>query len=738
MVESPFVFNGIPFEPVSAGHTEVQSCPWNLPPGPPLVLWIAGSRDPGQMKVEDMTDLVLDAVTDEIQRLTGGGSPAPGPQDIAVLVRTNEQARRFKKRLDSARIPAVLFSAGSVFGTREARTMQRLLTAVADPGEIGSLKAALATELFGVCGEQLAHDVDSGWLAEQQTRFRDDQTSWQQHGFIAMFRRLADREKFRLKLLRFTDGERRLTNLLHLSELLQQASMEHQMSPADLIAWLQEQRNGADNEAESHQLRLESDARAVTILTVHKSKGLEFPIVFCPFSWQGVAERTALPIFHDPDAEDRLTLDLGSEMIVDHQRLNKNESLAEGLRLLYVSVTRAKQRCYLAWGRTTHSARAPLGYLLHADASCLPAIAAGAGENAVANDLLAALKIRLKSVSASERQADLDRLQSTSGGNIGVVPLPETPQSAKAADAGVPGDPLACRKFGRSLASDWRVSSYSSLVFSGDCAPAVREPEFPDPAADPGQDKPVATGKADLASFPRGTRAGLFFHELLEHVDRPAGRPEAREHLVRRTLEKYGFESDWQAVVERMLDAVLSTPLAPGEETFSLDDVPAHRQIREMEFYFPLKHLSRSRLKQVFESLTTPSGMSAGLGRLAFAPTRGFMRGFIDLVFSFEHRYYLLDWKSNHLGSGPNSYGDRQLAAAMANGNYFLQYHLYALAMHRYLSKRVSGYRYETHFGGVFYVFLRGVDRGGRPGAGIYMDRPDSATIAALDRALIG
>ena len=364
-VENPFVLSGIPFDPVSSGLSvpEDDTCP--RPPAP-LIVWHIDSPDDKPVTIADATERVLGGVVSEIERVAFSGCQGSSPGDIAVLVRTNQQARWVKDRLSAAGIPAVLFSAGSVFQTDEALSLERLLAAIADPGNSGRLKAALATGWFDNPGENLQPDNDPEWWSRQLTRFREYHRHWLRFGFISMVRLMAVREKIRSRVLKCPGGERRLTNFLHLCELLQQESMENHRGVIDLVRWLCEQRQRKDSSQEAHQLRLESDDEAIKILTIHKSKGLEFPIVFCPFLWNGVARQGENIVFHDPAADGRLTLDIGSEDRLAHAVMAQNDSFAENLRLLYVAVTRAKQKCYLAWGRIKNSETAALAYLIHA------------------------------------------------------------------------------------------------------------------------------------------------------------------------------------------------------------------------------------------------------------------------------------------------------------------------------------------------------------------------------------
>jgi exodeoxyribonuclease V beta subunit len=257
-----------------------------------------------------------------------------------------------------------------------------------------------------------------------------------------------------------------------------------------------------------------------------------------------------------------------------------------------------------------------------------------------------------------------------------------------------------------------------------------QEPVAPAPSVD--------TGTESMAVFPGGSWAGTFIHALLEGFEFSREVTEQTRAMVRSRLETYGFGTKWEECLCTMLQQLARTSLDASGQV-SLSRVGPRQRLHEMEFFHPLRTVSPS----ILSSLFTGGGLSAQrsaerLGRLEFSPQRGFMRGFVDLVFVLDGTYYLLDWKSNRLGPDPSHYGQAALQAAMEEGHYTLQYHLYTLAVNRYLGGRVPGYGYAESFGGVFYVFVRGIDPERAPGWSVFHDRPDPAFIEELDRRLIG
>lgn len=721
----PFVYSAIGFEPGTAGHTRNAA----RPPRPAMDLWYFPGGPDRPMNKTDAVRRITAAVADEILRLAARPAEAAHPGEIAVLVRSNDQGRRMKAALDARGIPAVLHGAGNVFDTHEAAELQRLLTGVCEPNREDAFRSALVTDLLGVTASQLAAaDADSAAWEARRARFREYAAVWQRSGFMPMFRRILSREGVLERLLGLLEGERRLTNLLHLAELLQEESLRRPPSMAGLVRWLIDQRSAAAPRREEQLLRLESDARAVKILTIHRSKGLEFPVVFCPFTWHGSRLRATDEVRCHDAATQRPVLDLGSEHIETHRRQAETEMLAENLRLLYVAVTRARSRCYLIWGRFNTAETSATAYLLHN-----PSDAAG-DTNPVDR-----LQTHVAGLDDSARIDDLRALAARSQGSIAVSVQPEEFEPVRASPAPA-AESLHCRPFTGRIDRHWQVTSYSALVSQN--APEEERPdtdlaavgakigEMRRPADDP--DFPAA--ERSIERFPRGARAGIFFHDLLQQI--PFCSPVPQEFLVTK-LHEYHFDDAWLPEVDRLLSRVMQTELMPG---LRLGSVNHRRRVHEMEFYLPLQELTPQDLQAIFPNKDTqlPESYSIQMEGLDFAPVRGYLKGFVDLIFEHGGRYFLLDWKSNDLGSGKRHYAPDALARVMSAERYVLQYLLYTVAVDRYLRKRKPDYDYRRHFGGVFYLFLRGISDEPADRTGIFYDLPDPGAIATLGRQLIG
>jgi exodeoxyribonuclease V beta subunit len=242
-----------------------------------------------------------------------------------------------------------------------------------------------------------------------------------------------------------------------------------------------------------------------------------------------------------------------------------------------------------------------------------------------------------------------------------------------------------------------------------------------------------------MFAFPRGAKAGNCLHDLLEHIDFTAPDSTETQNLVAAKLIEHGFDLQWQEAVLRMIDSVVTVPLDPAIHGLALSAISTENRLSEIEFTFPLNRLTPDALRNIFKEsgVWSASAFPEQIGKLTFQPVRGYMKGFMDLVFLYEGRFYLVDWKSNYLGASVEDYGTEALSEVMREDLYILQYHLYVVALHQYLKTRIPDYDYKSHFGGVFYIFLRGVNPETGPHAGIFRDRPAKKAIEFLCKNLI-
>lgn len=720
-VKEPFVFKEIPFKPALSGEIPSREVLRDAG-GAPLTIWYAGEDSHSGLNRRDAEKRISHALAWEISRLLTEadqgnamlGERPVAPRDVAVIVRENSQGRLVRDVLASCGIPCVISSDENVFDTHEAREMEFLLRAVAQPYSEPFIRTALAGPLFGLDASEIDRlEKDERTFEMWIERFRQYHDIWEHGGFMRMFRKLLTEENVRARLLKLPRGERMLTNFLHLSEVLNQVSMEGKLGMGGLLKWLNQQRDPSMPRSEEHQIRLESDDDAVKVITVHKSKGLEFPIVFCPFLWGAseLRDKANIP-FHDSTRGYRAFLDLGSDSLEDHRIAAERELLAENMRLVYVALTRARNRCYLVWGKFLQAETSALAYLFerHADGDART----------------------LPNPDGDTVRKRLERLCLEHKGCMTVKDLPREIPS-RHVRRGIDASRISCRAFSGFIDKSWGISSFSSMVLGSPHAAGAADRDFLYASPADVHDG-EGQGVRDIFRFPRGARAGIMLHAIFESLDFQAGDSDIAE-LAARMLKLHGFESDWAGVIADMVKKVLSAPL----DGTPLSSVRSDAAVRELEFYLPVKRLSKQMLQDIFRgcgSDTVPESFPGMMEDLRFDETTGFLKGFIDLVFRSGGKYYLLDWKSNHLGDGIEHYSLDAMMEAMVKNYYILQYHLYTTALHRYLQSRLKGYSYKRHFGGIIYVFLRGVDPAQGREYGLYHRVPEQEIIAALNERL--
>jgi exodeoxyribonuclease V beta subunit len=736
-----FMLPGLDYHEVRMGDRERESLTGDPERRADLQVWMLPRSPDGELIPKTGAKaLAVRATAAEIARLVGEGDRGRivigdrplRPGDIAVLVRTHAQGSDLKRELATLDIGSVELSQASVFQSPDADEVLRVLMAIDRPSRDSLLRGALATEMMGCDAAAIAAITDDeAKLTGYLERFAGYRELWLRRGVGVMYRKLLSDEQVSARMLRRRDGERRLTNLLHLGEQIHQAAATH-ASPDALLRWLATKRHDGPAD-EAAQLRLESDRNLVQIVTIHKAKGLEFPIVFCPFLWDGNTR------FGGPKPEGLQYHDAGGDAIIDFRpdeeigheaniirsRIKLEES-AESLRLVYVALTRARFRCYLIAG--TYRTHGRNGSPKESTRSLLNWLVAGGGE-------------------APEKWFDGDRspaaiaaaweaLAQRCAPNIGVDPLPIAPGAPLVLHGPAPESLIALRP-PKSIAPAWRFGSFSGLAgdAKGDSAASDHDTRIAQAARRIGP-PPADIAPDDILRFPRGPSAGDCLHAIFERADftDPAGWSDAIERgLSAHPQFLPGVRASEQAqllasMAARMLGSAMRTTLPDG---IVLGSIPGSRRLVELEFSLPAPRVSASSLNALLGSL------GYDVPRLAFRDLEGYLRGFIDLVFEHGGRYYVLDWKSNHLGYAPADYGPAELQAAMAEHGYHLQYLLYALAVDRYLGHRVPGYRHDTHFGGVLYLFVRGVrpdwaNPDGTP-AGVFHHRPAAATLARLD-----
>lgn len=683
-----------------------------------------GKKKPPQE--DDISREAVNASSAQIARLLNGSKTGEvyfgdndqprelKPSDIAVLVMTHSQAGAMLDKLRSYNIPAVVQRSGNVFTCPESADLMLVLKAIINPHYRQIFNGALLSSICGIkprdldlmlSDEELNKDYE-----EHMKRFKKYYHIWNENGFLGMFHSLLEHYQTREKLLETGQlGERRLTNILQLAELLNET--EVRISGMDsLLEWFEEQCRLESNK--EHEMRLERDDDAVKIMTVFSSKGLEFPLVFCPFPWSKTISfrgKKDFCIYHN-QAQEAL---IGSRAYPNTAKTALFEELAEIMRLFYVALSRARNKCWVYWNRAPKFNA--VEYLLTS--------------NPDLDDLASTDKLRLEQDYAKLPELDAVRFLNykpsqeqnfiTTTEPEELVPPPEPPNE-------------------RQLHNQWSIASFSSLTrghYEEQKNLLLSHDDGLKKDDDTALGQQEASETSDFIGFPRGIGPGNFLHQVLEKIDFTLSDPAKTNKIIESGLSEFaitGHNTDKKdslvIAVNSMLHKVMNTPLLPIN-TLKLSDLSRNQRLTEMEFHFALRPNANSNgisfpdapmLEQHWQKNNIPTG---------------FMNGKIDLTFEHDDRFYILDWKSNHLGDNPKDYSVDRLKTAMDASLYNFQYLIYTIALDLWLKQRLPEYSYEKHFGGVFYLFLRGIGHGTN---GIFFTRPEQQFLENFKQYFIG
>ena len=707
----------------------VRACserePAELPKGEwPLKLLVHdGDSAVGRTAVEEslpaqLAEVVIRLLSDRPQRT---------PSQLCILVTRHDQAADLRRALAARGVPTRLVAQGDVFESEAAGVLQRLLDALAAPGDDRCLRLLAASPLLGWRPDELRRAVQDAQLDQLAQRLRLWADQLPRLGLLGCLAELLEADR----MAGLSERGRLLADLQQAARLVQEEMHRQGLDVSSAAQWLRRQRlHPSVPVPEAREPHSDLAESAVAVVTVHRSKGLEFPVVICPYLWRGAKEARFLfgPLWNDRgDAGWRIALsrDWGTGWTL-WQRSHHDE-VAEAERLAYVAVTRARSQLLLVWARCS-------------------------GQQTVLQDWL---------FDGAPEQDSMRQLPFT------VEPLPLEPGCQRWSPS-LPRDPLALGAVPARIDRRWGRSSYSAWIASP-AADALteqgrdRDPEATD-ALDSGLERWPERGP--LADFPRGASAGDCLHRILEQLPfqpslqatPPAEQEQIETELIEKELQRAGLDPDWTAAVQQGMDQVLSTPLGGALGDLSLQRLSPDRRLHELSFDLPVRQARTLDLVEAFRLDPEARFGSDYIPRLQTLQvnSRGFLTGSIDLVFSdaadpHQARWWVADWKSNWIGEraldgevsrcGPRHYHDAAMQAQMLDHHYPLQAHLYLVALHRHLRWRLPGYAPERHLGGYVYVFLRGMPGAegfeqGAPGPGRIVEPAPLQRVLALDRML--
>lgn len=732
----PFVDDIIAFHPVrAAGSAQDGDLRVGDAVVPGMTLhWLPPGEGRGGMRTKDdefamMRDAAVCAVVELLNSgrfMDAGGARALRPSEIAVLTSTNDQALMMQAALTRAGVAAALLSSTSVFASDAAEDLHALLASLVEPADGGRFRAALATRLLGWDAARIAAlDEDDAFAQTQIERFMSAADQWRTRGPLpALLPFIADAAP---RWLAETIGARRLTDALHLAELLQaESSSRHGM--AEQLQWFALQRATAAAD-EARQLRLESDAGLVQIATVHKSKGLEYPVVILPFvAWRSEPGARGLSYEDFHDAQGRPARAWRCKDVLEPAQADaiamqvEREEQGEAQRQLYVAMTRAKHALHVVWSRNSRTGTSALHWLLHAGA-----------KTGRKNDAL----------DHAGMQARIEALAADSGGSIVVRAFdPAAPRVRLHAAIDVDGiDVPPARIALRRFSTDPRLQSFSSLHARSEDTEILR-------GAD---DEVVAIPDEEVEVISLGgTAFGNAVHQALETAEAPLWSreaeaqsslledrwPQSQRAVLEHALLRHGLAATpaHLAQTARLVSRALNVVLPGGVRLCTL---PASQQVREMAFHFRLRPTRIEAVHALLQAHGYPRARKP-----AQATLDGLMQGYIDLVYRDPAgRHYVLDYKTNRLPA----YDPDSLRRAIRTQDYDLQYLIYLVALRRWLKlRRGAAYDDARDLGGAVYLFLRGIrlqddtDDASQSRAGVHVDAVSPTLLAELDALFDG
>ena len=622
------------------------------------------------------------------------------PSDLAVLVRNKNEAESIKNALRKRGVRSVFAARTSVYSSVTAIQLWQWLEAIYHYKDERLLTAALANGIIPYTAVELAKNKDDEilWQQHQLNAARYHQI-WQQRGVLTAIEQwLHDYQIPANMVAHNLNGERELADLLHIAELLQTQAKKLEGQYA-LLGFLKTQIQNPNENSDSQKTRLESDKDLVQIATIHGSKGLEYHIVFVPFALSSKQAKNAI-------------YPANGKQIIDFKNTSESlkkadeERLAEDLRLLYVAITRAVYVCYL-------------GLVMHKKSSVKCA-------------LEHLLNISVDALDALPKVADFAK------NSKGLVQLTLAEPKLTLLQQPV----VHCQKFAAKIFNgkpdlSWEISSYSSLCrhksHSHEVAGVSDEQELKPTKNLELEQSVVAAPQLDRFGFIKGAKAGNVLHKIFQEQEFAQGNKEQLLELTAQGLRISGITEteQWQAMVADWVWDVLQTPMPFG---ISLAQLPKHQTLPEMEFYLQVKNnLSAAQFNQLLSQYPL---LNEAVSDLSFKQFNGLLKGFIDLTFEHNGKYFVCDYKSNHLGNSFQDYSQQAMQSAMAAHRYDAQLILYTLALHRMLKKQLQNYDYQTHVGGGYYLFLRGISQANSAETGVVALKPAQELIEKLDELL--
>ncbi len=703
----------------------------NIEPSENLQLWTVNGYNANFIERNICQNIAAEIINlmkkDESPYFDGEEKKQLSFKDFAILVNTHKQATEIKRALSKSNIPAVIQNTAKIYESRQAEEIKLWLKAILKPTE-RNIRSLFVTDLLLKSAEEL-EEISNKEIFDLAEQFILLSQGVNNYGIYAAFTSFVNKYGVMEHALKKQDGERIVTNYFHIINLLHQNELKAGRNVEKALNFLEfEMQSGEVNDEKQEQL--ESDKKAVKIMTIHKAKGLEFPIVFCPFIWNNAItkyesyQKTLL--FNEfKDGKNVQKLDLGARknILEENKKLNRKDVLAEHVRLLYVALTRAKSRCYLIFGNNNKLAQSVFAYMFTTKSKKFVDELSGGGVSVRLKELHQEINNNIKTF--KEKDSPLIHFEEKS--------RIENPATFTINDDEETKEKLvlSCKKAGN-LSQKWGVGSFTSLVSSV-----------------PYENDNPKTGEG-IFELPGGKFFGTAIHKICENYFNE-GEKIFTNKILRKTMfenvlkvEPY-FRNNDPAVSEKRFDTVkqmidnnLNSGIKVNDCEIKLRDISPCDARPEFSFYYKVNKISPKLLKALFVNFIAEQKLSyfkTQLEKLDFSLKKGYLTGEIDLLFRKNNKYFVLDWKTNNLGDSITDYAPDNIENNMAKHLYLLQAHIYTLATHLFLKQTLENYNYDKDFGGFIYVYTRGVDKNGN---GMYFNKPRFEFIEKLEKEICG
>ncbi len=701
-----FLDGKIPFKAVQSGNKELGDIKVNEREVSPITIWKFSPND-----FEDN----YEKIASEVLMLLSGNNTLNGekisPKDIGILTKTNEEARSTKKALAKLGIPSVLRDDKRVMSSEEAALVRYLIMAAINP-QRGAIYRVINLPQFGYTPcplnvnkkeEKEKSGTEEGLtLTELQKLdetihidfFLELRNILQKEGVYNMIARFLDIYGIRKRCQNDPEGQRLLTNINHIAEILHKLERKAKLTPDELVVWLQRTQ---DDSNEEYQLRVESDDNAVQISTIFKAKGLQYNIVFAPFlsifprsykNGQVVSFKKQTPAKDGKEEESKehvFTMKYtGLEQTDKALKLKQDEQ--ENRRLIYVALTRGVYKCYISLVPKQYAN----GRIIESSLSTILSHYKGG------SSLIEEIDLSQPETETQDQEKKLKKWEPVVKEDTPTF-TPRIPDATLAKDG---------------IKAPLQVHSFSALNKKHFTAPFEK------------QDLEEAYDHFIFQELGRGANVGTALHSIFERLD--FNKPDNWEKTLVESAKYYPniLKEEWKGHFKTLVEHTLETDISINGENFQLNQITQDKMLPELQFYFSMEQVNKTVINSYL-------GEEAYLG--GDADLQGMMTGFVDLLFEHNGKYYILDWKSNHLGNSVESYNAAGLDAAMKASNYNLQYMIYTVAVKRWLETKIKDFNYDKHFGGVIYLFLRGIRKGSE--TGIFTTVPERKKIEELEKA---